>query len=99
MAGGQQSSGVVWQLCGDCCCLALKLPVLSRCGCWRSSEDDIVAAVEASIPERCQLAVFDVITSNTALLLPVERLVQLCRARWGLRGTHAAVSCTWWHAA
>jgi isopenicillin-N epimerase len=50
---------------------------------------DIVAK---QMPVHCRYAVFDHITSNTALLLPVPRLIQLCRQR-GVRvlidGAHA----------
>jgi hypothetical protein len=46
-----------------------------------SSDDDVLAVVAASLPLRCKLAVFDFVTSNTALLLPVQQLVAMCRAR------------------
>ncbi|KAL6763735.1 CG12264-like protein [Haematococcus lacustris] len=46
-----------------------------------SSPQDIVAAVASQMPAHTRLAVFDSITSNTALVLPVKELVALCRAR------------------
>ena len=46
-----------------------------------SSYDDLVNAVLAAISPRTKLAVFDHITSPTALQLPLERLVQTCRER------------------
>ena len=42
------------------------------------SEDEVVDAVAAALTPRTRLAVFDHVTSNTALLLPVERLAALC---------------------
>lgn len=45
------------------------------------SEDAIVDLVAATLPENAQLAVFDHITSNTAVTLPVQRLVELCHSR------------------
>ena len=35
------------------------------------------------MPSSTKLAVFDAVTSNTALTMPVERLVELCRSRRG----------------
>jgi selenocysteine lyase/cysteine desulfurase len=44
--------------------------------------EDVVALVADTLdPRHTALAVFDHITSNTALVLPVQRLVQLCHAR------------------
>lgn len=45
--------------------------------------DAVVDAVSAHLPTdgSCRLAVFDHITSNTALRLPIERIVALCRHR------------------
>jgi hypothetical protein len=34
------------------------------------------------MPPNTRLAVFDAVTSNTALVLPVAQLVALCRDRW-----------------
>ncbi len=42
---------------------------------------DIVEAVRASFPERVKLAVFDHLTSITALVFPIAELVALCRER------------------
>ena len=33
------------------------------------------------MPDGCKLAVFDHVTSNTAMLLPVAALIDLCRSR------------------
>jgi selenocysteine lyase/cysteine desulfurase len=41
-----------------------------------------VEAVAAALPPATRLAVFDAVTSNTALVLPLEALVELCHARW-----------------
>lgn len=47
-----------------------------------TTEDAFVAFVEAALPAAgCRLAIFDHVTSNTAIVLPVARLVALCRAR------------------
>lgn len=45
--------------------------------------DAVVDAVSAHLPTdgSCRLAVFDHITSNTALRLPIERIAALCRHR------------------
>ena len=48
-----------------------------------SGPDDIIDLVERTLPLNAKLAVFDAMTSNTAVALPVERLVALCRDRWG----------------
>lgn len=49
------------------------------------SPADIVSQVAAALPPNARLAVFDAVTSNTALLLPLRELVQLCHSRWGVR--------------
>ena len=43
--------------------------------------DDIVQQVEASLPAGTALALFDHVASNTGLVLPIERLVPLAKAR------------------
>ena len=43
--------------------------------------DAVVRAVKAALPPNAKLAVFDAVTSNSALALPLERLVALCRER------------------
>jgi isopenicillin-N epimerase len=48
---------------------------------WPSaSDDEIVAAVERAFTPRTALALFDVISSHTATLFPVQRLTALARA-------------------
>jgi len=47
-----------------------------------------VALVASSMPSNTKLAVFDAVTSNTALVMPVQELVQLCRDRLVGCGTH-----------
>lgn len=46
-----------------------------------SGDEDIVQLVERSMPPNTKLAVFDAITSNTALLMPMAELVQVCKRR------------------
>jgi isopenicillin-N epimerase len=57
-----------------------------------AGEDEIVAAVEAGISARTKLLVIDHITSPTALIFPVARLIERAHAR-GIRvlvdGAHA----------
>lgn len=57
-----------------------------------TSADAVVEAVRQAIGPKARFAVFDHVTSNTALVLPVNRLVALCRER-GVRvlidGAHA----------
>lgn len=43
--------------------------------------DAVVALVNEQISPQTKIAIFDHITSNTAIKLPVERLTALCRAR------------------
>ena len=53
--------------------VVLPLPVLH--------EDDVLAAFDAAITSRTRLIVVDQITSPTALILPVGRIVELARSR------------------
>eukprot|EP00200_Dunaliella_tertiolecta_P004798 CAMPEP_0202339480 /NCGR_PEP_ID=MMETSP1126-20121109/1324_1 /ASSEMBLY_ACC=CAM_ASM_000457 /TAXON_ID=3047 /ORGANISM="Dunaliella tertiolecta, Strain CCMP1320" /LENGTH=445 /DNA_ID=CAMNT_0048930037 /DNA_START=110 /DNA_END=1447 /DNA_ORIENTATION=- len=46
-----------------------------------SGPDDILKLVERTMPPHTKMAVFDAVTSNTALVLPIQQLVQLCRSR------------------
>ncbi|KAG5188659.1 pyridoxal phosphate-dependent transferase [Tribonema minus] len=46
-----------------------------------ASEDEVVAAVAAALTPRTRLAVFDHVTSATAVTLPVRRLTALCHER------------------
>lgn len=52
--------------------------------CTRSSPDELVAQVAAALPATTKLAVFDAVTSNTGVVLPIEGLVALCKERWAL---------------
>ncbi len=45
------------------------------------SEQQVITAVESALSSRTRLAVLDHVTSCSALVLPVARLVELCRAR------------------
>ena len=46
-----------------------------------TSTDAILGLVAATLPPNARLAVFDAITSNTALVLPIAELARLCKAR------------------
>jgi isopenicillin-N epimerase len=46
-----------------------------------SDDAQVVAAVEAHLTPRTRLAVFDHVTSQTAVIFPVTQLVELCRTR------------------
>jgi isopenicillin-N epimerase len=46
-----------------------------------TSPQDIFSQVEAALPPNTKLAIFDVITSNTSILLPYIELCQLCKSR------------------
>ncbi|EFN57782.1 hypothetical protein CHLNCDRAFT_21267, partial [Chlorella variabilis] len=46
-----------------------------------SSAEELVAQVAAAMPAGTKLAVFDAVTSNTAIRLPIQQLVQLCHSR------------------
>src|SRR5262245_26973969 len=46
-----------------------------------ASDDQIVAAIEACLPPRTRLLVIDHISSPTALVMPVARLIALAHAR------------------
>jgi isopenicillin-N epimerase len=46
-----------------------------------SHDDQVVAAVEAALGSKTRLAVFDHVTSQTAVIFPVARLIERCRAR------------------
>lgn len=55
--------------------------------------DAVVDAVGAALGERTRLAVLDHVTSDSALVLPLERLASLCRERGvplAVDGAHAA---------
>jgi isopenicillin-N epimerase len=57
-----------------------------------TSSDDIVRIVAESLPANAKLAIFDHVTSNTGIVLPVAELTAVCHAR-GTRvlidGAHA----------
>jgi selenocysteine lyase/cysteine desulfurase len=40
-----------------------------------------LAQVAAALPLNAKFAVFDAVTSNTAIQLPIRELVQLCHSR------------------
>jgi hypothetical protein len=46
-----------------------------------SGLDQIIEIVAQTMPHNTKLAVFDAVTSNTALVLPIKQLVELCRSR------------------
>ncbi|KAF0699227.1 Aste57867_10192 [Aphanomyces stellatus] len=47
-----------------------------------SHDDDLILElVERTLPASCKLVVIDHVTSNTATVMPVKRIVELCRAR------------------
>ncbi len=43
--------------------------------------DAVVATIENALTERTRLLVIDHVTSRTALILPVKRIIEVCRAR------------------
>ncbi|KAK9829074.1 hypothetical protein WJX72_003762 [[Myrmecia] bisecta] len=54
--------------------------------------EDVLAAVDRAMPPNTKLAIFDAVTSNTAVLLPLPDLIALCKARGVLvliDGAHA----------
>ena len=73
-----------------------------------STPDELVAAIEAAITDRTRLAVIDHVTSATALVFPIERIADLCRARGvellvdaahvpGMLPTQVeSIGCTYW---
>lgn len=56
-----------------------------RYGSWpfRSRPEELVAQVAAALPANAKYAVFDAVTSNTAIVLPIPELVELCHSRQG----------------
>ena len=57
-------------------------PECTRCASpLRSSDDELMELVSRSMPPETKLAVFDAVTSNTAVVLPIQRLVELCKSR------------------
>jgi len=40
-----------------------------------------LSVVSDTLPSHTRLAVFDAVTSNTALVLPIKELIQLCKSR------------------
>lgn len=49
---------------------------------WINSDEALLSCVERDMPSNTTLAVFDAITSNTALVLPMQQLTALCKARY-----------------
>jgi isopenicillin-N epimerase len=61
------------------------------------AEDEIVELVRRSLLPGTRLAVFDHITSNTAIRLPLERLVAVCKSKGVpvlVDGAHGPLACT-----
>ncbi|MEE8154098.1 MAG: aminotransferase class V-fold PLP-dependent enzyme [Phycisphaerales bacterium] len=46
-----------------------------------ASPNDIMAPIEAALHDRTRLVVIDHITSTTAVLLPIDRIIDLCQQR------------------
>jgi hypothetical protein len=46
-----------------------------------SGPEEILAVVAEQMPASTKLAVFDAVTSNTAVVLPIQELVELCHSR------------------
>ncbi|WIA22809.1 hypothetical protein OEZ86_009760 [Tetradesmus obliquus] len=46
-----------------------------------SGPEQLLEVMTDSLPQNAKLAVFDAVTSNTALVLPIKQLVQLCKDR------------------
>lgn len=73
-----------------------------------ASPDDLVAAIEGAMTDRTRIAVIDQVTSATALVFPIERIADLCRARGvellvdaahvpGMLPAHVeSIGCTYW---
>ena len=56
------------------------------------SDDEIVNAINTSLNRHTRLVLFDHVTSSTGLVLPVDRVIQLCRDRavlCAIDGAHA----------
>ena len=68
--------------------MLLRLPDAWPAAC--SSAEELVAQVAAAMPAGTKLAVFDAVTSNTAIRLPIQQLVQLCHSRWAGRSRGTA---------
>lgn len=68
------------------------IPVIAEIPFPLASPDMVVEALEKALSTRTRLVLIDHITSTTALVLPIQRLVALCRER-GIRvmvdGAHA----------
>ena len=57
-----------------------------------TSPAELVKLVEETLPQNAKLAIFDAITSNTAIVLPLKELVEICHKRGVLvlvDGAHA----------
>lgn len=61
--------------------MTLTLQLLCPHHCSRPEE--LVEQVSAAMPPNARFAVFDAVTSNTAIVLPIGQLVELCHSRWG----------------
>ena len=56
-----------------------------------SRPDELLAQVAAALPPNTKFAVFDAVTSNTAIQLPIRELVQLCHSRWAMPAVPAGM--------
>ena len=52
--------------------------LLPTCYC---SSKALVSLVSSTLPNNAKLAVFDAVTSNTALVLPLSDIIALCKER------------------
>lgn len=59
--------------------MGLPIRLLALC----SRPEELVAQVAAALPANAKCAVFDAVTSNTAIVLPIRELVELCHSRQG----------------
>ena len=59
--------------------MGLPIRLLALC----SRPEELVAQVAAALPANAKYAVFDAVTSNTAIVLPIPELVELCHSRQG----------------
>ena len=68
-------------------------PCLPPCAFRHSSPAELVSQVAAALPPGARFAVFDAVTSNTAVVLPLAELVTLCQGRSAGCGTRRLQFC------